>query len=806
MRIALARTRLLRSRAREMRMRPCEFIGLILRSFVLVNLLLYNIIMLREKIIIICDRVIEYGILAIVFSVPIYFAYFQENFNIFDLNKLVVFRIIVTLILVVYVSKIFLLGKINFQGKNGIFFLTGLLLLSFLISSYGSIHPLLSWWGSYERQQGFYSLFNYLLFFILLILILRSFLQVKRIILSIILAAFLVCSYGIIQHFGYDPLAWKEDAFYFGRVFSSLGQPNFLGQYLILTLSLSLYYLIAISKKFLDRFFIAIAVFLQFYCLILTYSRAAWLGLAVEIFTFLIIWLFIKQYKKIAFTLIGLSLFTLIFIIGYNVIDFANKDNFIALEEFTLANRVKSIVDFNGGSNKVRLYYWQAATAEIIDESWLRKIIGYGPETLASVFVKYYRSDQKVIEGINVYPDRSHNAILDLILFFGLVGFIIALLFFYYIIFQAVKYLKDNKNSQDEIYWLVIILLVILAGYFVNNLFSFSLTVGYVYLYLILGLLWFLINKSQSDRTFNLRLTIPVKVIILVSLFLVCGLYIYLQNINALRADYYYMKVKKAEVRKDCVEMLDNMEKTVRYNPASTYYKERYLYHNLNCLASVRNEDQTKIYKNILDQINSLNVKEFQYSTLTNLAHAESLFAHFFDPVYYEKAESIYNDLIEINPLFTTSYKDLAKLKLWHKEYDQTIDLINQALRVTPPLDNPYLNSVHKKDIENELVSLYEILGLAYRYKRNFDQAQISYKKALAIDLYYLPLYKEIADVYYLQGKIDMALKYNLHGYSLNPRDASWPLAISLLYREKKDLVKAKEFDQKAMEIISSEK
>jgi len=756
----------------------------------------------KEKIIKVCNNIINYGILAIIFLVPIYFAFFQENYNIFDLNKLVVFRIIITLILLAYISKIFILGKINYQGRNGIFFITGLLLLSFIISSIFSIHPLLSWWGSYERQQGFYSLLNYLLFFVLLVLNLESFKQIKRILITIILGSFLISLYGIVQHFGYDSLAWKEDAFYFGRVFSSLGQPNFLGQYLILTLPLSLYYLIAVSKKLLYRFFIAISVALQFYCLILTYSRAAWLGLAVEMFIFLIIWLLIKNNKILVYSLISLSIFTVFFIIIFNVIN-VNKSDYNYNKQFGYIGRFLTGFDFRDSANQARLNYWQAALQEIKNESWLRRILGYGPETLASIFIKYYRPEWGIFEGINVFPDRSHNAILDLILSFGLVGLIAAALFFYYIINETGKYLIDHKAKHDKNYWLVIILITTLAGYFVNNLFSFSLTVGYVYLYLILAMLWYLINKDQIGKIVNIKLSQISKLIILISLFFVGGLYIYWQNINDLRADYYYMKVKKAEVKADCKSMLDNVERAVQYNPTSTYYKERYLYHNLNCLTAVNKDSQIIIYKNIVDQMNSISAKEYQSSTLINLAHVESIFANFINQAYYNKAETIYNQLILINPFITFSYKDLAKLKLWHKDYDEVIRLINQALKVTPPLDNPYLNQVHRKQINDELVNLYEIQGLAYSYKRNFDQALTSYKKALVINPYYLPLYKEIADIYYLQGKIDLALEYNLHGYSLNPNDASWPLAISLLYREKKDLVKAKEYDQKAMEIVS---
>jgi len=774
-------------------------------SFVLENRLFYNVIMLKDKTIRICNLIIDYGFLAIIFIVPVYFAWFQENYNIFELNKLVAFRIILTIILLAYVGKIFILSSIKIRGNKIIFLFTSLLLLDYAISCFLSIHPSLSWWGNYERQQGFYSLANYLLFFTLLLLNLRSLAQVKKIIFTVISAAFIVSLYGIIQHLGLDPLGWKEDALIIGRVFSSLGQPNFLGHYLLLTLPLSWFCLRFVSQKFLPRFLVGITVVAQFYCLILTYSRAAWLGLAAEIFVFLIIWLLVKSYKKIAWSLIGISLLAVIFVIGFNIINFTNKNNLIALQEFTLSNRIKSIVDLNGGSNKIRLYYWRAAIKEIGQETWLRKIVGNGPDTLDSLFVKYYRPEWGVFEGINVYPDRSHNAILDLILAFGFAGLIIVSLFYYFILSRAIRYLTSFNNKGDQNYWLAIICLSVLFGYFINNLFSFSLTVGYLYLYLILGLLAYAINQTAPEKTINFRLASIFKIMIFIAIFFVGGLYILLQNIDPLIADYYYMKVKKAEVKADCTAMLNEMEKVVAYDPVSLFFKERYLYHNLNCLPAVSRNDQILIYDNVLAQINTIDAKDYQYSTLSHLAHAQSLFANFIDPNYYKEAEESYGQLIAINPFFTTSYKDLAKLELWQKNYDRSVDLTNQALAVIPPLASPYLNTLHKQDITSEMVGLYEIQGSAYRYKRNFDQALTAYSKALAIDPHYLPLYKEIADVYYLQGKIDLALKFNLHGYELNPGDAAWPLAISLLYREKKDLVKAEAYDQKAKALISQQ-
>ncbi len=52
-------------------------------------------------------------------------------------------------------------------------------------------------------------------------------------------------------------------------------------------------------------------------------------------------------------------------------------------------------------------------------------------------------------------------------------------------------------------------------------------------------------------------------------------------------------------------------------------------------------------------------------------------------------------------------------------------------------------------------------------------------------------IHKKIANIYYLRGDIDKAIFENLHGFTLNPKDSTWPFAIALLYKEKGDIDKA---------------
>ena len=747
--------------------------------------------MLKDKLIKFSDIIIESGFLAMIFLIPIAFDFTLSNYNAFNLFKAVIFRVILSLILAAYAAKIFLSGKVSLRGNNKIFIVAFFLLASFFISSFFSIQPDLSFWGSYERQQGFYNLANYLLFFALLILNIRGLKQIKRLIMAAVVAGWLACLYGLAQLLGLDPLPWKEGGLATGRIFSTLGQPNFFGQYLILILPLSFYAYWFIAKKFFTKFFILLAIAAELICLFNTYSRAAWLGLAAAAGVFLIIFLVVRARKRSAlafgiFLLVGAGL---IFSLNY-----FSPNNSSGPSQLNALNRLKGLADLKSGSNRMRLYYWQAALEEIGQVGPKRLLLGLGPDTLAAVFIKYYQPDWAVYEVIDTYPDRAHNWPLDVILSYGLLGLAAMLWFYGYLIYRTAKFLfKAGAKSNEEI-WLVAALSASLAAYSVNNLFSFSLFTGYVYLFFILAMLWAVVGGRETRET-ELRLTPASRALIWLALVIAAGLFIHLKNINLVKADYYYMKAKKAEKQADCRGVLANMTKAVNYDPDSAYYREQYIFHGLNCFSSIASpESQVALQDNLEEQIKLIEPDEAQYVAKLTIARADSLFGFYVDPDYYGQAEKIFNDLIEAYPYLLTPYQDLGRMKMWQKNYAPALELFKRAERQLPDLNHPQLNQDHKNKIIDQAVSLYEKMGYCYNQLKNYHQAVIYYQKALALNPYYATLYKDLADVHYEQGRLDKAIELNRRGLALNPGDYHWSLFLSLLYRDQQDLAKAREY------------
>jgi O-antigen ligase/tetratricopeptide (TPR) repeat protein len=762
----------------------------------------YNLNMTKEKIKLIIDKCLEANVLLIVFFVPLYFAIFQENFSIFELNKIVLFRIGLLLLIVLFCAKFFLARKINTKVNAGFFIFAVLALLLFFISSYFSLHPKLSFWGSYARQQGYYSLFSYGLFFCFLLFYFDSFKKIKRVILTIIASSVIACIYGLIQYFYLDPLDWKEATILTGRVFSTLGQPNFFGNFLLLALPFSAYAFFCLTKNFFCRFFLVVAICLQLACLAFTYSRAAYVGFAAGLFIFLIFWLVTKNKKRLSLALTIFGFIICVTVIISSV--FYTQRHYATSADYALnfASRIKSNLDLSGGSIKMRLLYWQAAVEEIKAATPERLLIGFGPETLSTVFSKYYTPEWGIYEKVNSYPDRAHNIIFDIILTYGLAGLLLLLSFIAYLLLQILKYTQNKFCPPDKKFWLVLVIVSLLAGHFANLLFTFATTTINVYIILILSILIFLISQENKEKIIALRLSKLSRLIIFPMVLIVCFLFIYYQNINEILADYYYMQVKLAEKDGNCSLLLADMEKVINYSPARTFYQERYLHHYLSCFAATDSQtDRNTIHDNLVWMLNNIEPQEYQFYTILNMAHAESLLGYFINPAYYSAAEKNYLNLVEFNRFFAGPAKDLAKMKLWQGDYEQAIKYAQQAIKALPALNHPKLNNDHAEDIKKELIEIYDILAAAYSGQKNNVEALAAYQSIIKMDPRHLPIYKKIADIYYQQGNLKKAIFYNQRGHMLNPRDYNWPYAMALLYQERGDKQKARDYANQALNL-----
>jgi O-antigen ligase len=115
--------------------------------------------------------------------------------------------------------------------------------LVFIFTTFTSVVPEVSFWGSYQRLQGTYTNLSYIGLAAMIVLTLRRREQFERLITVMVLASLIAVGYGLVQERQLDPLPWKGDVV--TRVASTMGNSIFVAAYLIMVLPYALYRAIA---------------------------------------------------------------------------------------------------------------------------------------------------------------------------------------------------------------------------------------------------------------------------------------------------------------------------------------------------------------------------------------------------------------------------------------------------------------------------------------------------------------------------------------------------------------------------------
>ena len=179
--------------------------------------------------------IIQFLYLSLFFITPLIFT--SATSELFEIPKMFFVYFITLLILFFHLFN-WLQGKTPLYTKNKLIFPLFLFFIFQLISTFLSVDVHTSIFGYYSRLNGgLLSLISYSLLFIILPLYLTPKFKDKIISISLI-SGFLVSSFGILEHFGIDKNLWVQDVQ--SRVFSTLGQPNWLAAYLCILLPLSL--------------------------------------------------------------------------------------------------------------------------------------------------------------------------------------------------------------------------------------------------------------------------------------------------------------------------------------------------------------------------------------------------------------------------------------------------------------------------------------------------------------------------------------------------------------------------------------
>jgi len=342
-----------------------------------------------------------------------------------------------------------------------------------ILSTIFSINTNLSFFGDPLRLEGFLTLATYLL----LVFLFRENVQtpemLARLFFWLLLAATMVASYALFQYVFFNP---TEHFFYkyFPKgngVGSTIGNPNFLGKYLVLIIPIVLALCLnEASRLRLTGVFVSLV--LCFAALIATFTRASWLGLlagmAVLFYCAQINSLLKGKGRRLV--LIAISVFFVVCLFNaYSPSDGTQTAARSAKPtRGEVIQKATTSFDINKGRGvATRLYVWDKTMRLIGERPWF----GYGLETFMLVFKQFNKEYTDIFHDL-VIIDRAHNNYLDIAFAIGLPGlaaYLAVLVSFLVYVWRLFKGLQEKSNKM-----LVLGILAGFCGYLINDLFIFS--------------------------------------------------------------------------------------------------------------------------------------------------------------------------------------------------------------------------------------------------------------------------------------------------------------------------------------------
>jgi tetratricopeptide (TPR) repeat protein/O-antigen ligase len=436
-----------------------------------------------------CLGVMEAAWLAAVSVVPIFFNVYSAR--IFEPDKITILRSLALLTLAAWAIKLVDEGGIKWKAEN-----TGTSLIKYIlkypllapviglvvvysISTIFSVTPSISFFGSYQRLEGTYTTFSYLVIFLSIIANLRTRQQINRLVTTVIIASLPISLYGLLQRFQIDPIPWGGNVSI--RIAANMGNSIFVAAYLIMVFPLTVGRMVESFQAILSdneneknptgntltqivraTIYVFIAA-LELIAIYMSGSRGPLLGLMAGLYFMLLLYSIYWRKRWLTYTSIAVAILGAGFLAVFNM----STGPLEALKTSPAIGRFGNLLNSESNSALVRQYIWEG-TVKLVgihaplkfpdgttDKfNFLRPIIGYGPETMYVAFNQFYQPELGQVEKRNASPDRAHNETWDSIVITGVAGLLAYLAIFSSVFYYGLKWQGLIKTRRNKLFFL----------------------------------------------------------------------------------------------------------------------------------------------------------------------------------------------------------------------------------------------------------------------------------------------------------------------------------------------------------------
>jgi O-antigen ligase/tetratricopeptide (TPR) repeat protein len=336
----------------------------------------------------------------------------------------------------------------------------GLLGVMFIANILGQ-HPLQSFWSNFERMEGYVTLVHTFMYMVVAGSVLTTQKLWDRYFNTIIGVAVILSLYAFAQLSGNITInqgGWRLDG--------TLGNSAYMAIY-TLFLSFITFFMFLKAKTSGMKYTYGALVLLFVYLLIQTATRGTVLGLiggSLIMATYMA--LFAKGYPVVRKT----ASYGLIAIVAVVALFITFKESAF-VQSNPYLERVASI-SLSEASNRFNI--WSMAFEGVKE----RPLLGWGQGNYNYVFNEYFRPE---LHGQEAWFDRVHNIVMDWLIAGGVIG----LVAYFSILFSAIYYLfvRPLMRPNDESFTVIErgLLLGLLAGYTIHNVFVFDNIVSYIF-------------------------------------------------------------------------------------------------------------------------------------------------------------------------------------------------------------------------------------------------------------------------------------------------------------------------------------
>lgn len=648
------------------------------------------------------DKCIYYGFIVLVAILPLIISY-KITYDQFDLAKLTFLRIATVFLLFCYAAKLITEKKGEIKRTDldyPILIFLGLVLLSTIFS----VHPLTSLFGKYRRYDGLLTYLNYGIIFFLAAQFFKDTDRIRTVAYSMVISAAVISVYGLLQYLGFDFLKWVSVPFEFDRSFATFGNPTFLGGYLVIILPISLGLFFSASDM-RNQIILGVSLVLVFSCLIVTFTRAAWIGGLLNLICFFTLsWKRLKAKKQVYITAACLLLIAAAFLIKSSSF-FTSSDRDVSRLNVDIGERITSGVSVQG-SALTRVMIWESALKMVR----AKPLFGFGPDCFRLMMRKYQSLKYKRLVGESTIADNAHNYLLQLASMMGIPAMIAFITILGLFIFLAQKVLL--KFSEQREYPLLVGIALSIFGYLIHLFFGISVVGSTTFLWIIMGMIAGLSSDSKIDFEWSNYRGLRVFLLIAMSIiaFILASL-----SLFPFIADYYFDNGNELAVIGYYDRSVVQYKKAMQYAPYLDIYPYELGSLNLKWAAKAGEAKYFDLTIQNFETAKDLNPLEVNNYTQLGLVYLYG--GRSYDPSYYVKAKYSLEKALELEPYSSYAYYLLGVESGENNEYKEGVKYLKKAVDITPNFEDAYY-----------------YLGFFYEQLDHNEEAIKSYRKALSLN------------------------------------------------------------------------